>query len=157
MKPIDTLDFWKQRIDENVGTNHEHYSVYVAHKAMWDKIEEYHERIIKEVVTGKVLDAGCGYGRLAPLFPEYTGVDFSPDFIAMAKERHPGKTFIQADLKALPFADHEFDFAICSSIKTMVEVNLGEEEWQKMLTELKRVAKQILILEYEAFNEYELL
>lgn len=112
---------------------------------------------MKEVLHGRVLDAGCGYGRSSVYFDDYVGVDFSPDFIAKAKSKYPGKTFIQGNLKELPFKDKEFDWAFCISIKKMIIDNLGEEEWSKMQKELSRVAKKVLILEYEDPEPFEVI
>jgi ubiquinone/menaquinone biosynthesis C-methylase UbiE len=155
-KPIDKLDFWKERIDTAVK---EHYSVYVVHEAGWKNILKEHLDIIQKEMgyTAKVLDAGCGYGRMSEYFINYTGVDFSPDFIAKAKEKYPHKTFVEGNLKQLPFADVEFDWAFCVSIKRMVRDNLGDGEWDEMERELKRVAKKVLILEYEDPTVYEIL
>lgn len=144
-KPVDQIDFWKERIDTAVK---DYFTVYVTSEVDWHRINKAHVKHF-EKMSGKVLDAGCGYGRNSIYFPDYTGVDFSPDFIKMAKEKFPNKTFLEANLKALPFKDKEFDWAFCVSIKAMIENNLGEEEWKLMEKELRRVAKQVMILEYE--------
>jgi malonyl-CoA O-methyltransferase len=154
MKPIHKLEFWKERIDKAAK---EHYSVYVTNESHWERINAVHKELLEKLVTGKVLDAGCGYGRWSELFSDYTGVDFSPDFIALAQKKYPQKNFLVANLKALPFADKEFDWAFCVSIKKMVCDNLGEAEWEQMQTELKRVAQQVLILEYEDPEPYEII
>lgn len=158
MKPVDSLEFWKERIKT---AQMEHFSVYVTTPDKWDNINQAHQAIFKEMIEPgkKVLDAGCGYGRWASWFnPEsYVGVDFSPDFIAKAKEQNPDCRFLVANLKELPFGQYEFDWAFCVSIKRMVIDNLGEAEWERMLKELKRVAKQVLILEYEDPKPFEVL
>lgn len=155
-KGVDRLDFWKQRIDTAVS---EHYSVYVIHEHGWKKINDAHNEIFDTLIDpeANVLDAGCGYGRWSPKFKNYTGIDFSPDFIERAKSKYPDKKFLVANLKDLPFKDGEFDWAFCVSIKKMMLDNLGEEEWKLMETELKRVAKAVLILEYEDPKPYEIL
>lgn len=154
-KPVDKIEFWKERIDTAVS---EHYSVYVANEVLWNTINEAHEKIIKEVIGGgTVLDAGCAYGRSSVFFDDskYTGIDFSPDFIELAKKKYPNKTFIAGDLKELPFGDKSFDWAFCISIKRMIIDNLGDEVWSIMEKELKRVAKNVLILEYGTFESKE--
>lgn len=155
-KPVNKLQFWKDRIET---ATKEHYSVYVIHDYGWKVILEEHLKIINKHIpkTSKVLDAGCGYGRMSPYFPSYVGVDFSPDFIQRAQDKYPGTMFVQADLKKLPFLDKEFDWAFCISIKAMIESNLGEEEWFNMATELKRVSKHVLLLEYEEPTKYEII
>lgn len=154
--PIDNLDFWAERVSrakKEMG----HYSVYLTTISDWERIEALHASVLKNTVSGKVLDAGCGYGRISGLIDDYTGVDFSPDFIEWAKELNPGKTFIQADLKNLPFKDKEFDWAVCSSIRHMVIGSLGEGVWAEMEKEILRVAKRVLILEYTTPSEYTIL
>lgn len=158
-KPVDDINFWKGRIEE-AKRGYDHYSVYVANLTLWKFIEKNHRAIIHQHIrkSDAVLDAGCGYGRAVEFLPtHYTGVDFSPDFIKLAKERYPDKTFIVSKLESLPFNDHDFDWAVCISIKTMIKNNLGEDAWLAMEKELKRVAKKILILEYEDPTQYEIL
>jgi len=152
-KPIDKLEFWKERIK---NAPKDHFSVYITSESDWKRINEAHQEHFKKI-KGRVLDAGCGYGRNSIYFEDYVGVDFSPDFIELAKEKFPDKEFMVANLKSLPFKDKEFDWAFCVSIKAMVKNNLGEEEWLKMEKELKRVAKQVMILEYENPEPIELL
>lgn len=158
IQPVDKPEFWKERIARAVRDGREHYSVYLTHKQAWDEIERIHAGILsKEVpVHSKVLDAGCGYGRMSQYFPDhtYTGVDFSPDFIAAAKLRHPDKEFIQAKLEDLPFKDYEYDVAFCISIKAMIVDNCGDRAWYDMEKELLRVAKKLVILEYTDPDKY---
>ena len=151
MKAIDQHSFWKERID---NADREHYSVFICSDDEWNRIGQIHKDIIQKETSGKVLDAGCGYGRASEWVEDYTGVDFSPDFIELAKSKYPNKTFIQASLKGLPFKDNEFDFAFCISMKAMVVGQMGEKEWDLMEKELKRVAKKLLILEYGNPEQY---
>lgn len=161
IKAVDKPEFWKERIARAAAEGREHYSVYLTHKTAWDEIERIHSTILaKEIpIHSSVLDAGCGYGRMSAYFPEhtYTGVDFSPDFIAAAKLRHPEKDFIVGELEHLPFDDKTFDFAFCVSIKRMIVDNCGEQAWRAMARELLRVAKKLIILEYEEPDKYEVL
>ena len=150
------IDFWKERIKQ--AGKYLNYIYYQAGSLTWNEIEKVHKEIIKkEKVKGKILDAGCGHGRISQWFNDYTGVDFSPDLIEIGKRENPDKRFIQADLKKLPFEDKEFDWAICISMKHMVIRDSGQEEWDKMEKELKRVSKKILILDYSSPSEYEIL
>lgn len=155
-KPVDKLDFWKNRIE---NAQKDHYMVYVTGEQDWKRINQAHEDIftneIKEL--DHVLDAGCGYGRWSERFINYTGVDFSPDFIQEAKKRYKNKQFLVANLKQLPFTDKQFDVAFCVSIKKMIEDNLGEEEWKHMERELSRVAKKVLLMEYEDPTPYAII
>lgn len=167
LKQVDKIEFWKDRINTAVK---EHYSVYVANDALWEHIFKTHQRIIQEVIPkdAYVLDAGCAYGRMCELFEpkNYEGVDFSPDFIEIAKKKYPNHSFEVQNIKKLPYEDKQFDWAICVSIKKMIIDNLGTKEWKLMEKELKRVAKKILILEYgseisgegiKGANKYEII
>lgn len=148
---VDQIGFWKERIET---AQKEHYSVYVTTDEAWKKIAEIHKGIIQNECGGKILDAGCGYGRMSEWVQNYTGVDFSPDFIDIAKKKYPEKEFVVASLSELPFKKEEFDWAVCISIKHMIVGNVGEEAWKDIETELKRVAKKVLILEYTEPERY---
>lgn len=156
-KPVNKLAFWKNRIDT---AQKEQYSVYVANDPLWEHIANVHKTLCRRYILPNhtVLDAGCGYGRASEWFREgYTGVDFSPDFIALAKKKYPEANFVDGDLKCLPFKAKEFDWAICVSIKAMIVDNLGEEEWKVVEKELRRVARKVLILEYTEPTRYEII
>lgn len=61
----------------------------------------------------KVLDLGCGNGRLVELFGgkniEYFGVDGSENLVEIAREKYPAKYFQVADVLNLPFGVDYFD------------------------------------------------
>ena len=59
----------------------------------------------------KVLDVGCGTGRLL----EYAthGIDFSPEMLKVAQQKFPEKNLQLGDLTELPFADGSLDLIFC--------------------------------------------
>ena len=63
----------------------------------------------------KILDLGCGNGRLLNALKaanktfDYLGVDFSPDLIKHAKTAHPDQKFIISDMSDLDLAGQSFD------------------------------------------------
>ncbi len=61
-----------------------------------------HEQVLSRQ-PARILDLGCGPGlyaeRLVPLGHEVVGVDVSPASIAHARERAPGATFIEGDIR----------------------------------------------------------
>jgi SAM-dependent methyltransferase len=70
----------------------------------------------------RVLDVGCGPGALTAVLVERLGassvsaVDPSEQFIAAARERHPGVDVRRAAAEELPFADGEFDVALAQLV-----------------------------------------
>lgn len=161
MLPVDTKEFWKVRMEEARKNGRIHFSVYVSRESLWKEILEAHTKILKREtdVTSRVLDAGCGYGRMAGLFmpSRYVGVDLSPDLLAEARKSFPSHTFMEENLARLPFRDGQFDVAFCISIRQMIIGNLGAEAWEPIERELKRVANKVLLLEYEEPDTYSIL
>lgn len=146
-KAVNKTEFWKARLERAEETKL-HYSVYEVRDPEWEQILKSHLENLTPYFNSKVLDAGCGYGRLSEYFIDYMGVDFSPEFIAKAQHLFPSKKFLCASLESLPFKDKEFDVSFCISIRQMIEANCGHKEWMKMEKELKRVSKKVLIMEY---------
>jgi len=68
----------------------------------------------------RVIDLGCGTGRLAARIAaagaRVMGVDFSLESLREAKRLAPGALFVQADLTRLPFAEGAFDRAVSSQV-----------------------------------------
>ena len=161
MKPVDDISFWKERLRVAKESGLIRKSVYLNNAKDWAFIEDTHKRIIGNLIKPDdyVLDAGCGYGRMANLFsPEkYVGVDFSEDFIENARKLFPYHNFVVTNLKKLPFKEKVFQWSFCISIRAMIVGNCGQNEWERMLKELKRVSEKVLILEYTDPEQYEIL
>ncbi len=68
--------------------------------------------------AGRLLDLGCGTGRLCAHFAargfECVGVDLSDEMLTKARANAPGATFVKGNLaEPLPVPDGSFDYAAC--------------------------------------------
>jgi ubiquinone/menaquinone biosynthesis C-methylase UbiE len=69
------------------------------------------------MVSGNVLEIGCGWGRGLELLTQaanhYTGIDKNEDLITSLQREYPQSTFIAANIPPLSgFADNIFDFIV---------------------------------------------
>jgi SAM-dependent methyltransferase len=87
----------------------------------WARLQEGQARPLYEAVLDALgagsgtehLDVGCGAGLAAQLAAgrgaRVTGIDATPEFLEIARERVPDGEFVQADLEELPFEADRFD------------------------------------------------
>lgn len=91
----------------------------------------------------KILDVGCGNGRLYHLFEKkqgvsYIGIDQSNALIKIAKKQAPKGKFVLGEMTKLPFKKGEFDIVYCIAAFH----HLPDEKFRlKALKEMKRVVK----------------
>ena len=111
---------------------------------------EWDARIVDQLLellprTGRVLDLGCGYGRIAvPLAKAgfaMTGLDISPNLLRAARREAASQgVAIRLDLgsmTSLPYQDGGFDAAIC--LWTAFHELIDEREQVAALSEMGRV------------------
>ena len=71
---------------------------------------------VARLAPGRAIDAGCGTGRhslkLAELGHDVTGIDLSPAMLTHARARVPKATFLEGDLRTLPFDDASTDLVM---------------------------------------------
>ncbi|MCK5044201.1 class I SAM-dependent methyltransferase [Candidatus Parcubacteria bacterium] len=119
---------------------------------VWD-IDCLKEYVVPEE---RVLDLGCGNGRLYKIFKDkkidYVGVDNSGELIEIAKENYPHLHFQTADALNLPFPDNHFDKIY--SIRALH--NLPSQEFRtQFLAEANRVLKPGGTLILTVWNVWE--
>lgn len=84
------------------------------------------DALVADVAGGRVLDAGCGPGHLAPLLvgrgASYVGVDRSPRMVALALA-HAGSSggVVRGDVTRLPFEASSFDVVIVSAVLGLLD------------------------------------
>lgn len=108
-------------------------------KKTWEELDF----LAKNVAPNeRVLDLGCGNGRLYELFKDkivgYCGIDISEKLIDIAKSRYPGVRFRVGDALNLPFPDNLFD----NVFGVAVFHHIPSKEFRlRFLSEAKRVLK----------------
>lgn len=106
----------------------------------------------------RVLDAGCGSGRLLPLICEAVGpagslveLDFAPGMLAIARGKpHAGNVeFVLGDAQALPFAAGGFDKVIALALLPHLDDKAAA------LAEFRRVLKPggLLVIAHQMGRE----
>jgi len=90
----------------------------------------------------RILDLGCGSGRLLEILEDkdidYFGIDFSEKLIEIAKRNYPSFKFQAANVLNLPFPNNSFDKVF--SIRVLMHIPSKEFQLQ-FLKEAKRVLK----------------
>lgn len=90
----------------------------------------------------RVLDLGCGNGRLAELFHgkkiQYHGVDVSERLVKIAKSKHPNDDFLIMDSLSIPFPDSYFNVVFALAVVHHVP---SREFRSEFLSEIKRTLK----------------
>ena len=111
---------------------------YQTRKKQGSEVEE-----LKDYIKDgeKILDLGCGSGRLCRIIDgkniDYTGIDFSENLILIARENY-GKKFIVGDILNLPFPEENFD-----SVWAIASLHhIPTKKFRKrVVAEIKRVLK----------------
>ncbi|MCW7539955.1 class I SAM-dependent methyltransferase [Aquabacterium sp. A7-Y] len=70
--------------------------------------------------AGRVLDLGCGTGRL--LDHATTGVDASAAMLTQAAAKHPGRRLVHADLRATGLQSRAYDAALCFHVLMHLDI-----------------------------------
>lgn len=148
-------EFWDQqaKVDDS-------YQAVRGDKIMPDNVQEYHDRMLVELLDpdpeDTLLDAGCGVGDqamlLSPFVKQITAMDFSPAMAERCAARlaAAGVTNARvatADITALPYADQLFT----KVLSVAVVQYLNPAEVDRAIAELARVTKPggLLVLHFK--------
>ena len=98
----------------------------------------------------RILDAGCGSGRLTKSISEYSKNVYGVDIIPLPKSKNP--KFIRANIMEMPFQDKFFDIIYCEGV---IHHTLNPK---KAFMELARINKdKIYIMVYSKRNIFMLI
>lgn len=89
-------------------------------------------------LKGKVLEIGCGVGRLMQNNSQYYGIDISDNMLKIAKKRKPKCNFSLSENNTIPYKNNMFDTIFCY----LVVQHLKPEEVQQYFNEAYRVLKE---------------
>jgi len=132
-----------------------------SRKDLWPELEELKKYIKK---NEKILDLGCGNGRLFEIFStqgrstsggknnNYTGIDISSKLIAKAKQKY-GDHFKIGDMLSLPFSDNYFDSVWSVAVFHHIP---SKELRSRALKEIYRVLKKNGLVIVTCWNLYQL-
>jgi len=84
---------------------------------LWPALDLFKD-YIKE--NDKILDIGCGNGRLINLTRDievdYTGIDYSAPLVEIARENYPDEKFLVGDILDLDFPENYFDVVLLIAV-----------------------------------------
>ncbi len=91
----------------------------------------------------RVLEVGCASGYYYEILEyllghriDYTGADYSPALIEMARDYYPRASFVEADAAELPFEDMSFELALSGGVL------LHCTHWKDIVAETARVTSR---------------
>jgi SAM-dependent methyltransferase len=110
----------------------------------------------------RVLDAGCGPGRVGGALAErghsVVGVDVDPELISAAEEDHPGPRWVVADLAVMDLPalgiDEGFDLVVCAgNVMTFLAPSTRVTVLERFRTHLRAGGR--IVVGFGAGRDYE--
>ncbi len=85
--------------------------------------------VTADLCRGRILELGCGEGRLAEFTAErgldYTGVEMNAKKVERARAWYPDHRFVEADMLEAPLGDERFDTVILAEVLEHVPEDVG--------------------------------
>lgn len=112
--------------------------------------EEVLERIAVDLNFTTVLEIGCGGGRVGQLLQRvnpdmvYTGIDISPDALAVASIYIDNGKFIRTSIQDFRPGNRKWDLVVSSEVL----MHIKPEEVDDAIAKMKRLGRQILAVEW---------
>jgi len=139
---------FKQTEKQYQSTRIAHWDSVARKRDSWRGAGSWYHRRLQEIYAylipsgQNVVEIGCGTGDLlAALKPSHgVGVDFSPEMVKRAREKHPDLEIIQADVHNLPPIGETFDFIIFSdAVNDLWDVQRVFEQIHPLCTPRTRI------------------
>jgi ubiquinone/menaquinone biosynthesis C-methylase UbiE len=133
-------------------------SISIKNKLIDFARKHYYAKIFASVIRkvcpkGKILEAGCGSGMiLKELRNDYIcyGCDNSEQSLKVARENCDDLKL--CDIRKLPYEDKEFELVFNQGVME----HFSEREFVKILKEMKRVGKKVLIIVPSNYSIFKL-
>jgi ubiquinone/menaquinone biosynthesis C-methylase UbiE len=112
-----------------------------------DSYEELYFRFFRNIPKdASIVDVGCASGFFLNFLHQkghtnLTGIDISPDLIAIGKEKYPHLHLIVGDAEKMEFDDAAFDVSTCNGLLHHFK------DTKKPLIEIRRVGKKTIMIE----------
>ena len=144
---VDNL--WLQQIAANPG--HSQWYIERFRAMARDGADLGGEARLIDAMVGRgarILDAGCGAGRVGGLLAaaghDVTGVDLDPELIAAAEQDYPGPRWRVGDLAELDLPDR-FDVIVCAgNVMTFVAPGTRGEILRRMRAHLAEAGRVVI-------------
>ena len=109
---------------------------------IWKPHQQRRLRWLREHCVGTVMELGCSWGWVLSFCGGQIGVDHNPHSVALASILSPGREFVVADIRELPFPDgHVSTVMVADCLE-----HLPWEEVPRAVAEAKRVARRKLLV-----------
>ena len=110
----------------------------------WDEEVKALAQTLTALDPARTLDVACGSGYFTRFLPgEVVALDQSPNMIDVARERDAASDYVVGDAFPLPFEDDSFERVFTGHFYG----HLNEDERRRFLTEARRVAPELLVLD----------
>lgn len=103
-----------------------------------------------------LLDAGCGSGRLFPLYQQYgvqqvVGIDISESALKIAQQAFPGADLRCIRLTDMPFTEVSFDLSVCNRVLQ----HIPSTEIRQVVAKLVDISRWVYVNELTESDEVQ--
>ncbi len=114
------------------------------------------ENMVKSTSRGRVLDVGCGTGKLADMFEsDYHGIDLNVKYLTHKSGK--GRQFVCGNAVMLPFKDNAFDFVFSVFFFHHIDREGTSEVFKEMIRVGKADSTMLVIDWFRPEGKFDLL